>query len=118
MSWADRIVPACKELQQVLTAAGVPATLSRSSLRVPGAWISPATANGKTLDGTGRANVDVLLVVPAQADEEALGDLQDLLSKAISVVRPAPGTDVDTSVIFPHNNNALPAFRLVVALSL
>lgn len=118
MTWADRLLPACRELATQLTAAGVQSSLSRSSLQVPGAWVSPSSATGKTLDGTGRALVDVLLVVAAQKDEEALGDLQGLLSKALTVARPATGTEVDTSVIFPHNNNALPAFRLVVALTL
>jgi hypothetical protein len=118
VSWAARIVPACQDLADQLTAAGVPATLSRSTLRIPGAWVMPATATRLTLAGAGTVRVNVLLVAPSAGnkDQEALEDCQGLLVKALTVFDPDEA--VDTSVVFPHNNNALPAFRLVVDLDL
>jgi hypothetical protein len=118
VSWADRIVPACQHLADLLTQAGVPATLSRSTLRVPGAWVLPATATTETLSGAGTVRATVLLVAPSAGnkDQEALEDLAGLLARALTVI--TPDEDVDTSVVFPHNNNALPAFRLSVDLDL
>lgn len=116
MSWAANIVPACQELADALTAAGLPATLSRSSLRVPGAWVTPETAEGRTLAGAGRAHVSVLLVTQPAGDAEVLRDLQGQLLTLLEVILPAG--PVDTSVVMPHNNNALPAFRVPVALKL
>lgn len=118
MSWAEHLVPACQDLADRLTAAGVPATLSRSQLRVPGAWVMPASGRQLTLSGAGTLRANVLLVAPSAGnkDREALEDLQGLLVRALTVL--VPDEDVDTSVVFPHNNNALPAFRLVVDLDL
>lgn len=115
MSWASQIIPACQDLADTLTAAGVPATLNRTSLQVPGAWVRPDTAGRATLRG-GTTRASVLLVVPQAGDLEALGDLVDLLDKVLEVLD--PDGDVDTSVVLPHNGNALPAFRLVVDLDL
>lgn len=118
MSYATRLVPALQELADALTAAGVPATLSRSNLRVPGAWIRPDTATVHTLAGGGRVRASVLLVAPgANAnDGEALDDLCGLLDAALTVLD--PDDDVDTSVVLPVGSNALPAFRLEVDLDL
>lgn len=116
MSWAARIVPACQELADVLTAAGVPATLDRARLAVPGAWVTPGKAHQLTLAGGGRVAASVLLVTSAASDLEALESLAGLLDKALAVV--TPDEDVDTSVVLPVRNNPLPAFRLVVNLKL
>lgn len=114
--WAARLVPACQELAGLLTAAGVPATLDRSKLKLPGAWITPASARTHTLAGQGRARVSVLLVVAQSGDLESLTALSGLLAKALTVVK--PDEDVDTSVVLPIGNNPLPAFRLAVDLKL
>jgi hypothetical protein len=116
MSYADRIVPACQGLADALTAAGVPATLSRGALRVPGAWVRPDSTTAVNLAGDGRARVSVLLVAPQAGDAEALTDLCGLLDAALTVID--PDDDVDTSVVLPIGNNPLPAFRLVVDLEL
>jgi hypothetical protein len=116
MTWATRIVPACEDLAARLTAAGVRATLDRSKLSVPGAWITPGTARTLTLSGAGRVRASVLLVVPATGDLASLTALAGLLDKALTVL--TPDEDVDTSVVLPHNNSALPAFRLAVDLTL
>lgn len=121
MSWAAGIVPACQSLADRLTAAGVPATLSRGALRTPGAWVRPdlATVVHATLAGDAYGlRASVLLVAPdaGAKDKEALTDLVGLLEKALTVLD--PDDDVDTSVVLPHNGNMLPAFRLVVDLDL
>lgn len=115
MSWAADLLPACQRLADLLTAAGVPATLNRAALQVPGAWIRPDRANRAALRG-GTVRANVLLVVPQQGDQESLEDLVQLLDKALAVID--PDEDVETDVLLPHNNNALPAFRLVVDLDL
>ena len=115
-NWATRLVPACQELADTLTAAGVPATLDRSRLKLPGAWITPGTARAHTLAGRGRARADVLLVVAQSNDLESLTALGGLLATALTVL--TPDGDVDTSVVLPIGNNALPAFRLPVNLYL
>lgn len=116
---AGPIQAACQALADSLTAAGVPATLSRGSLEVPGAWVRPDTASGTaTLAGWSldSARASVILVAPQAADAEALGDLEGLLVKALTVIH--PDDDVDTTVVLPHRGNPLPAFRLVVDLDL
>ena len=115
MSWASSIIPACQDLADRLTAAGVPATLDRRSLSVPGAWVRPDTASRATLRG-GTCRASVLLVCQQSNDSEALEDLVPLLEAALSVIE--PDDDVDTSVVLPHNGNNLPAFRVVVDLDL
>jgi hypothetical protein len=115
MSYAGRLVPACRELAVLLTEAGVPATLDRKGLQVPGAWVRPDSAGPYTL-GAARARASVILVAPQAGDSEALEDLCGLLDAALTVIDPEE--DVDTSVVLPHNGNALPAFRLVVDLDL
>lgn len=115
--YAARLVPALKDLAQLLTTAGVPASLDRSTMRVPGAWVRPDTVTPLSLAGeTGpaRARVSVLLVAPLEGDAEALADLCRLLSKALTVLD--PDDDVDTSVLLTIRTNAHPAFRLVVDL--
>jgi hypothetical protein len=117
MSYAAALVPALRALAAELTAAGVPAALSRGSLKVPGAWVRPDTTDGPVnLAGGGQARVSVLLVAPEGGDEEALTDLTDLLDLALTVLDPVE--PVDTSVVLPLNNNRLPAFRLAVDLDL
>lgn len=115
MSWAAHLIPACQYLADRLTAAGVPSTLDRRTLQVPGAWVRPDTAGRATLRG-GTARVSVLLVCQQSNDGEALEDLVALLEDALTVID--PDEDVDTSVVLPHNGNNLPAFRLVVDLEL
>lgn len=117
MTWASRLLPACQELADLLTAAGVPATLNKDRLETPGAWITPGKARGaRTLAGGGVVEVSVLLVVPAAKEAEALKGLGRLLELALTVIDPDGA--VDTSIVLPHNNNALPAFRLPVNLDL
>jgi hypothetical protein len=116
-TYATRLIPACKALAAELTAAGVPATLSRETLRVPGAWVRPDTINAYTLqgdEGPARARISVILVAPAANDAEALGDLVGLLDKTLGVID--PDDDVDTSVLLPLRGNNLPAFRVVTDL--
>ena len=115
MSWARSLLPACQDLADKLTAAGVPATLSRHTLNVPGAWVRPDTASRTSLRG-GTARVSVLLVVNQSNDLEAVEDLVVLLDKALEVID--PDEDVDLSVLLPHNGNNLPACRLAVDLDL
>lgn len=116
MSWARNIVPACQELADLLTAAGVPATLDRAKLNLPGAWVTPGKGRQLTLAGAGRLSASVLLVTNAESDLEQLEALADLLDQALTVV--TPDEDVDTSVVLPIRGNPLPAFRLVVNLKL
>lgn len=132
-SLASRLVPACQELADALTAAGVPATLNRADLQVGagngrrgGAWVRPDSfSTGQTLAGGGTARVSVLLVAPAAKDKEALQDLAALLELALPVltelgtlVPAAEDEDVDTTVLLNVRNNNLPAFRLAADLDL
>lgn len=115
--YGARLVPALKGLCELLASAGVPASLDRSTMRVPGAWVRPDTVTATSLAGeTGpaRSRVSVLLVAPQEGDAEALADLARLLSKALTVID--PDEDVDTSVLVTIRTNAHPAFRLVVDL--
>lgn len=120
MTWVtavSRLVPELEALCVRLRDAGVKATTDRARLEVPGAWVRPDTVSGPlTLAGGYRARVSVLLVVPASGDAQSLTALAGLLDQALTVID--PDEDVDTSVVLPHNNNALPAFRLVVDLDL
>lgn len=116
MSYATKLLDECKALAEALTTAGLPTTLSRTKLRVPGAWLRPDSCGPRTLSGAGEARVSLLLVTQPAGDEEALKDLAGQLELALSVVDPVE--DVDTSVVLPHNNNMLPAFRLQLDLDL
>lgn len=119
MTYATRLVPALKALCSELAAAGVPASMDRATMRVPGAWVRPDTAHAFTLagpDGSARARVSVLLVAPTAGDAEALADLCRLLDRALTVLN--PDDDVDTSVILPVRSNNHPAFRVVVDLEI
>ena len=116
MSYADRIVPALEDLAELLTGAGVPATLERNSLQLPGAWVTPAVVGGFTLSGAAQLTAAVLLAVPAGGDLGPLKALTALLAKAETVL--TPDEDVDTSVVLSVRNNPVPAFRLAVVIDL
>lgn len=120
MTYAARLVPALKSLCAQLTAAGVPASLDRATMKVPGAWVRPDTTSGddnlRDSSSTGTARVSVLLVAPTAGDAEALADLARLLDKTLAVID--PDDDVDTSVVLPIRSTNHPAFRVVVDLPL
>ncbi len=116
MSWATSLVPACQSLAALLTQAGVPASLNRADVRVPGAWFAPETAGQVTLSGAGRARVAVYLVTQPAGDLEVLKDLTAQLEAALTVID--PDEDVDTSVVINIRRNTVPAFRLLVDLDL
>jgi hypothetical protein len=113
------IAQKCQDLVNDLKAAGVRASLSRGSLEVPGAWVRPDAMTGRaTLAGWApdKVRVSVILVAPQAGDLEALTDLEALLAATLTVID--PDEDVDTTVVLPHRNNPLPAFRVVVDLDL
>jgi hypothetical protein len=116
MSYALSLLPALYDLRDALSAGGVPCSLDRQKLPVPGAWITPETMHETGLDGSGVARVSVFLVAPAAGEAEALSDLQGLLAKALAVVD--PDDDVDTSVALTVRANALPAFRIPLDVDL
>lgn len=116
MSYAARIVPALQDLRDQLTAAGVPASLDRARMQVPGAWVTPASVGGFTLSGAAELTAAVLLVAPAGGDEAPLTVLTGLLERAMTVL--TPDEDVDTSVVLSVRSNSLPAFKLAVTIDL
>lgn len=116
-NYAGRLVPALKGLAQHLTTAGLPTSLDRQTMRVPGAWLRPDSVTATSLagdKGPARARCSLLLACPTQGDAEALADLSRLLAKALDVI--TPDEDVDTSVLLTIRSNTHPAFRLVVDL--
>jgi len=117
MSYASRILPALVELVDVLDAAGVKATLDRSRLPVPGAWVTPASAAQLTLGGGARLTVHVLLVAQDSGEGEALATLSGLLDLTLEAI--TPDGDVDTSVVLARPNlSPLPAFRVPVNIDI
>lgn len=115
MSYAASIVPALQALQEVLATAGVPSSLDRAKLPVPGAWITPATVSQVNLAGDGLLVAHVLLVAQESGEAEALGTLTGLLGRLLEVID--PDGDVDTSVVLTRPNaSPLPAFRVPVSL--
>jgi len=117
MSYATRIAPALAEVVQLLTAAGVPATTQRDKIQTPGAFVGPASVSMvPTLGGGSVAVLRAHVLLVARDNDKALEELARLLDAALGVLE--PDEDVDASLVFPINNNPLPAWRLVVDLDL
>jgi hypothetical protein len=114
-----RLLTACTGLAAELTAAGVPASVERAKVRTPGAWISPQTRDVTRLDGSGTAQVDVILVVGDHGEATALAALDDLLDKVLGISPPLAVTEpVDTAYALTLTASPLPAFRVPVELDL
>lgn len=114
-SYAERIVPTLEQLCQLLEGAGVRASLERSSMTIPGAWVTPASVGVFTLDGQAHTiTAAVLLVAQGGGDLAPLRTLAGLLARVEAVL--SPEGDVDTSVVLNVRNNPQPAFRLAVTL--
>jgi hypothetical protein len=111
------LVAACDQLVADLTAAGVRATLNRSQVNTPGAWVVPTAVEITTLGGGGTASVDVVLVVGDTGDRTALTQLDELLDKVLDLDL-AFTAPVDTTYALVLTGPPLPAFRVPVALDL
>jgi hypothetical protein len=120
MTVADRLVPALQGLADLLTAAGVPASLDRAKVNPRGAWITAETIGVTQLDGSGVLRAHVFLVAPTGADDlTKLTILAGLLSKALTVLTPDEDVDTSYTVSLPHTPSAaFPAFRLVTDIDL
>jgi hypothetical protein len=120
MALGARLLAACYDLADDLTAAGVPASVDRSKVSTPGAWVTPASLDTLSLGGDGTARVDVVLVVAPGSDTATLTALADLLDRAMAGAQLVAAEPVDTSWVLqlPHSPTPLPAFRLPVDLDL
>jgi hypothetical protein len=116
MTYAARIAPALEELRSVLEGAGVKAATRRDKVPVPGAFVAPASVSVTPTLGGGLATLRAHVLLVAADNDAATTELAKLLDAALGVLE--PDEDVDTSLLFPINNNPLPAWRLVVDLEL
>jgi hypothetical protein len=122
---ASRVLDACRALADKLTAGGVPADLDAGAVNPGGAWLQPRELELQTLGGWGELTVWVYLVVGDSDNEsEAIGDLDELLDKALAAgLKPARGDaadpiDVAASVLLPHSpQTPFPAFRIATVLT-
>jgi hypothetical protein len=113
----SRLVDACLDLASTLTAAGIPASVERAKVRTPGAWISPQTRDITTLDGSGSAAVDVILVVGDHGELTSLKALDEMADKVVALGL-ALTEPVDTAYALTLTSSPLPAFRVPVELDL
>lgn len=117
-----RLLAACSELADQITAAGVDATVDRSKVRLPGAFVHPESLDLLNLAGDGTARVHVTLVVPDSGDWSSTVALAELLNVVLDATSGAPllipAEPVDTSwaLSLPHSTSAYPAFRVSVDL--
>jgi len=120
MSYPSRIVPTLQALCAQLEDAGIRASVDRSKVNAPGAWVSPQLTTTHTLDASGRMRVHVYLIGPTGADDlTVLKTLAGLLDLALTVLTPDEDVDTSYSVALPHTPTAtFPAFRLVVDVDL
>jgi len=112
-----RLVQRLYELAADLTAADVHASPERSKVLTPGAWITPQSVDITTLDGSGTAQVDVILVVGDTGEGHALAALDLLLDKVLALGL-ALTEPVDTAYALTLTGSRLPAFRVPVELDL
>jgi hypothetical protein len=112
-----RLLAACDELATRLAAAGVPATLDRDTVQLPGAWLVPATLDLTTLGGDGTARVDVVLVAGLHDNRAVLTALAGLLDQCLAALV-VPAEPVDTSWAVALREQTFPAWRLPVDLDI
>lgn len=113
----SRLVAALEELTADLLEAGVRASLVRSEVNTPGAWVNPETVDITTLDGSGTCGVDVFLVVGDVGALASLTALDGLLDKLLAAGI-YPTEPIDTSYALVLTGPPLPAFRVRVTIDL
>lgn len=103
-----------EQLCDRLTAAGVEADYDPQFLNPDCAWVSPRSIEGQYLDGTLKISFDIYLITPEADITVAVGRLDDLLQRAISVVGGMiTDTDLATNVTM-LSGAVCPAMKLTI----
>lgn len=112
MSIRDRL----DELADRLASAGITATPEAQDVPVPGAWIAVRAARRETMCPELTYDVDVYLIALDSGPLAALAELDDMLARALTVLRPSGDIDLATPIVLPHDPTELPAAKLTVTL--
>lgn len=108
------MIDALNELAQLLTTAGVPASIDPAKVQAPGAWIEADTLKPITLDGRHELNVNIHLIVQDHGTTASLEQLEQLLTIALAIVDPRSPVQLDGYVA--TRDGKLPAFTIPTTL--
>ena len=114
----SRVMPALLALVDELNDAGVPASLNRSEVNTPGAWVSPQTIDVTTLDGGGTARVHIVLVVGDLGDTASHTALLGLVDKVLTLGLFPADEGIDTGWSLMLRDQPLPAYRFPIDLDI
>lgn len=104
------IIGACQDAVSALASAGIDAGTDTDYLNAPCAWVAHDTLEINTLDGGGDVHLSVFLAVPANGYAAEIAALQELLTKALTVITPDGPVELDAGL--QTSAGVLPAFRL------
>lgn len=107
---------ALQELADLITAAGVPASIDPGLVNAPGAWIHAATCERDTLGGGYLVRAHVELVVPDYDVATALDALDGLLAKVLTVAVPDDPVKLDQGLALA-DGSMLPAWSVPIDLT-
>lgn len=104
------IIGACRDAVDALASAGIDAGTDTDLLNPPCAWVAHDSLEISTLDGGADVHLSVFLAVPGNGYAHEITALQDLLTKALTVITPDGPIELDAGL--QTSAGVLPAFRL------
>lgn len=104
------LIATAEVVVKALARADISAGVDPDRLNPPCAWVVPDTAEITTMDGSGDVELSVFLVSKRTGFADEFLTLQNLLTKALTVLTPDGSVDLNAAV--QTNNGALPAFRI------
>lgn len=103
------IIRACQDAVSLLRSVGIDADTNTDNLNPPCAWVAHDRLEMTTFDGGADVHLSVYLAVPALGYETEIVQLQELLTKTLSVFH--PDGEVDLAAGLQTSAGVLPAFR-------
>ncbi len=118
--FGGQILPALQGQAADLIAAGIPTSLIRSEVKIPGAMLVPTRAYVSTLEFGGTLRADLYLLSPDHGDDtKVIRVLSGLLDQAVNVITLDADEVVDLNYTFQTASGAgVPAWRVPIDLDL
>lgn len=111
------IPDALESVTEALKSAGIDARVDPRDLNTPCAWVAARKWTPTYMCGDGETTIDVYLIVDDTGIVQAYSGLNDLLSKALTVLDVEGDVSLEDSVTLPSGGGPVPAFRLTTVVS-
>ncbi|VZH85926.1 hypothetical protein [Corynebacterium rouxii] len=110
---AAHIPHALRSIADKLTAAGIPATVDPTAIRLPGAWVAIDRIDPEVMGTTIAIDVAVYLTCADRGTTRALDALSDMLDTVLSEIDQSPASVSIEALSLPQYGAEIPTFKLV-----